>query len=458
MNTLRPKKTAPTVAIPMVDGTRLQLAELVRCGESYYTMAMQLPALADEAAKLPQYLISQFAEKRVTATGGGISLEDVGQDKKYKTRTEKYLRTAMDTDWRNFVTFLSIPRPMLESIILGTVAWDYDAERGTDRGFYKQAQRFGIYVIGLAVQGRKGAWLTANEIMKLVTNVDRYLEAYDMWAEDEEWPKSGAGQRLKDFVAKVDNQLGLHKTGGPRFLKTADGKEAMEDLAKGLRKRADLSLELDPAGNVPMIQTPLYVGMSIDLSKRLPKHDPTKGVNSVLTSSNKAFAFVVSLMKFQGQEPLPKSVCVLRVWEKRDLYFAETLVSALAHSMICHDGFNKTECGDVGLSSGMKYDEDGEEYVKYRSRFFYDNCKAVIEDLRARKSHLDDLAKLQPALDGQMVSSTEQTLEAFKMLEKEMEELDVHMERLAEEEEFERANEDIVKELEIIDLINGWAL
>lgn len=258
MNTLPVKKTAPTVAIPMVDGTRLQLAELVRCGESYYTMAMQLPALADEAAKLPQYLISQFAEKRVTATGGGISLEDVGQDKKYKTRTEKYLRTAMDTDWRNFVTFLSIPRPMLESIILGTVAWDYDAERGTDRGFYKQAQRFGIYVIGLAVQGRKGAWLTANEIMKLVTNVDRYLEAYDMWAEDEEWPKSGAGQRLKDFVAKVDNQLGLHKTGAPRFVKSADGQEAMEDLAKGLRKRAELSLELD-ASTVPVGPKVTYI-------------------------------------------------------------------------------------------------------------------------------------------------------------------------------------------------------
>lgn len=422
-------------------------------------MAMQLPTLADEAAQLPQYLLSQFAEKKVTADDGGISLEDVGKTKKYKTRTEKYLRTAMDTDWRNFVTFLSIPRPMLESIILGTVAWDHDSKRGSDRGFYKQAQRFGIYVIGLAVRDRQGAWLTALETTTLVTNATKYLEAYDMWAENEAWPTTDAAQELKDFVAKVDNQLGLHEHDTSRFVTSADDRIAMNDLVAGLKERVERSLELDPAGNLPMIQTPLYVGMSDELSKRLPKHDSTMSANSILASSNKPCAFVMSLMKLQGREPLPKAVCVLRVWEKRDLNFAETLVSALAHSMICHDGFNWTECGDMGKSSGAKYDEDCEEYVKYRSRFFYDNCKAVIEDLQARKSHLDDLAKLQPVLDGKLVTSTEQVLEACKMLEKQMEEMEeAQMEWLEKKEEFEAANKEIEKELEMIDLISSWAL
>lgn len=55
------------------------------------------------------------------------------------------------------------------------------------------------------------------------------------------------------------------------------------------------------------------------------------------------------------------------------------------------------------------------------------NCKAVIEDLHACKSHLDDLAKLEPVLDGQLEASTEQVLEACKMLEQQMDELKERM-------------------------------
>ncbi|KAJ4417883.1 hypothetical protein N0V82_005940 [Gnomoniopsis sp. IMI 355080] len=456
MEELQSNPPVATAAIPLLEGTRLRLIKSLQVDESYYTIAMQLPALADEAAQLPRYLLSQFADRK--GNDNSISMQDVGANGKYKNRTEKYLRTSMEADWRNFVMFLSIPRPMLESIVLGTVAWDYDPERGLDRGHYKQAQQFGVYVVGLAVQGRKGAWLTATETQTLVKNMHKYLEAYDVWDEAGAWPLSASGQEHKDFVAKVDNQFGIHKHDVSRFITSANGREAMKDLLKGLEKRTERSLQLEPRGDVPMIQTPLYVGMSIELADRLPKHDPTKGINSILTSSNKPFVFVLSLMKFQGQEPSPKALCVVRVWERRDLYFAETLVSALAHSMVCQDGFNRTECGDVGKTSGMGYHEDGEDYVKYRSRFFYDNCKAVVQDLQARKSHLSDLAELQPVLDGRLVRSTEQVLEACKVLEQQMQDLEVQGQRLEKKiGEIERVNRELEEESNMLDLIGSWA-
>lgn len=219
----------------------------------------------------------------------------------------------------------------------------------------------------------------------------------------------------------------------------------------------ELSLQFDASGTTPMIQTPLYVGLSVELADRLPKHDPTKGLNSVLASSNKPFALVVSLMKFQGQEPLTKALCVLRVWEKRDLLFAETLVSALARSMICQDGFNRTECGDAGKASGLKQHKDGEDYVKYRSRFFYDNCKAVLQDLRARQSHLSDVCELQPVQSGWLVSSTEQLLKGCEILEGRMQECEAGLEEMqGKAEEVQALNYEWEDESKTQDLIDSW--
>lgn len=221
--------------VPLLAGTRCEMMRSLSNNDSYYTIAMQMASLADEASRLPKYILSHFAKRsskpKVSGDGsddddGEMDVGDVGADGIYKTRTEKYLRTSMDGDWRNFVTFLSIPRPMLESIVLGTVAWDYDPARGTDRGLYKQAQHFGVYVIGLSVQGRLGAWLTANETKTMVKSLKTYLGAYDAWSARKTWPLSDRGKTQRDFVAKIDNQFGIHKREGLRFVTSGDGRTA----------------------------------------------------------------------------------------------------------------------------------------------------------------------------------------------------------------------------------------
>lgn len=66
-------------------------------------------------------------------------------------------------------------------------------------------------------------------------------------------------------------------------------------------------------------------------------------------------------------------------------------IAIFASGTFCEHGFSHTEFGDSGKTGGVKYYEDGEEFVKYHSRFFCDNCKAMLQHLSAQKSHLSDL-------------------------------------------------------------------
>lgn len=161
MNTLVQQDLKATARVPLLTGTRLLLARSLANGESYYEVAMSLQALADEAARLPSYVQSQFARSLYGEDGDveDVADDDPGMDDvkkkkddaggKYQTRTERYLRVGLAEEWRRFVVFMSIPRHMLESIVLGTVAWDYDRNRGEARDRYRECQGFGIYVIGL---------------------------------------------------------------------------------------------------------------------------------------------------------------------------------------------------------------------------------------------------------------------------------------------------------------------
>lgn len=149
------------------------------------------------------------------------------------------------------------------------------------------------------------------------------------------------------------------------------------------------------------------------------------GVNGMLKKSNKAYALVMSLMRHQGGvQPVSTCRCVLRIWHKEDLWFAETLVAALAGSLICHDGFNRTECGDPVKSNHTSSQLDGETYVKNRNSYLYDNMKAGLEDVRTRRAllrHLDKMESMRSKDDLQ--DSVDEMGMTCALLQRQLEEL-----------------------------------
>lgn len=476
MNTLNIAKLGPTARLPLMEGTRLAWAESLIDNDSYYSMSMLLSGLADRATHLPPYIRGRFASERSRAkdledevddeeyvevdenAAGAISTDDVGNNSDYATRTEKYLRVAMDKDWYKFVVYLAIPRQMLESIVLGTVAWDYHPDRGgRARNEYTQRSGMGIYVIGLSVKDRGGAWLTARELQSLVSDLKTYLLAYDSWSVDEEWEVgSDRALGLREFVTDIDDQYGLHRGDGPRFVTSAAEREGMQDLVRGLERRLEGSLRHDPEGSAPLIQSPLYVGLATELSEVVEAHKTHAGVNRTVKNSNKAYALIVSLMKKKGDTP-PESTCrcVVRVWRKKDLWFAETLVSSLAGSLICHDGLNRTECGDPVKSDKPDYDKDGEEYVKVRSKFLYDNLVAALSDLGKRVKFVEELDALQPLvtddLPGLLSLEAQCDTLRYQMLELQM--FDKDLDRMIEEQE--RINAKLEAELEFLTIFEN---
>lgn len=434
MDTLDAQEPVATAELPLLEGMRLRWTRCLMRGDSYFAMQGLVYQMGEEAARMPDYLICSYGMMRKNEDDDDDEYKDdeeedeqSSDDVEYKNRTERFLKTGMDTT-RNFVILQAIPRDMLKSIVLGTVAWDYYPRPGNAlRNHYRKPTKggYGIYVFGLAVDGRDGKWLTANELDRLVGDLKRYVRGYERWRDlDGVWSDASIDDvELRDFITEVDTQLRNPQTAqdGPRYLMKEHGREGMLDLIKSLQRRVDKSLEINPAGDTPLIQTPIYTGLSTNLASRMPQHDPTSKAG--LRYSNRAHGMMCALMKLQGLQP--KAVCVIavRLWDKDDLWFSETLICALANGLISQDGFNCTECGSKLKINAPLLDPDGEEHVKVRCKFLYENSEATLQDLRQRKAFLDEFQEIDSVLADPLPREA-------KVANKECQQLGQDMERL----------------------------
>lgn len=112
MDTIDKKNPQPTGQIPLLSGNRLALTTALLQGKSYYELGLMFQELADEARKIPKYL------------------QGHNQNDDYVTRLEE-MGDPGSVIWRIFHT---IPRRVLESLVLGTFAYDF--LRKSDRPDY----------------------------------------------------------------------------------------------------------------------------------------------------------------------------------------------------------------------------------------------------------------------------------------------------------------------------------
>lgn len=403
MESLDPKCPKATAKIPLMEGTRQQMAKALLDNEPYYSMLRFFPQMAESAADLPEYILCNSSRAKHQANQRAVSMN---RPKPHDNviRTEEFLKNGMAADFRRFTLFHAIPRQALESVVLGTVAYDYHGKRGHKREQYKDRAGFGIYAIGLTVDKRDGAWLTANELKILAGNLKKYVEGYDDWTAHRGRPKTAQHRESWEFVLDVDNRIGAidpkkWRESGPqlRFCASDDGRSGMRDLIRTLEHMVEESLKVDPAGDTHLVQTPLYIGCSVGVGGRLDQHGLKLNSPWALQRSNKAFGVVACLMSYQGLQPKEVGICVARLWDTKDIPYSEALVCSLANSLICQDGFNRVECGDSTTNKPL--DKEGEEYIKARVPYLHANLTASLREIEARSSFIQEFREVQPQVD-----------------------------------------------------------
>jgi hypothetical protein len=267
--------------------------------------------MGEEAEKLPRYQISKY-EPSKRADGDkdeyvpdGDEVDEDDEDEEfvpddesstsqgdepvvYHNRTKRFLKSSMKNT-QNFDIFHCIPRDMLKSLALGTVACNYYLHWSkAPRGGHKIPKKggYGIYAFGLSVKDRDGKWLAATELQVLVRNLEKYVAAYEAWSNnDNSWPLTLRSIELHDFVIDVDSRIGKYDKSGPRYVTSEAAKDGMLAMASSMQRRVDESLKLGPTGSTQMIQTPLFVGLSTSLADRMPKHVTANNNESALEGS-----------------------------------------------------------------------------------------------------------------------------------------------------------------------------
>ncbi|GAB1316793.1 hypothetical protein MFIFM68171_07003 [Madurella fahalii] len=355
-----PNPLAPTAQFPLMTGFRLEFAKALQTKVSPFALTRLFPDLIRDLEKHANFQIVKLEDTlKVLGQVGGLSVAGDVWD-----------------------LFHSIPRNVLESIVLGTIAYDDCRTSGNGRVTGLSGDGPGVYVLGLSIAGRQGEFISAKELRLLLDNLDTYILGYKFSSSQSSGPQKPPDKaaRAADLVAKVDSAYGAPPTPGkPRFICDDANLEAAQCLYKWLN-RTYLSLrQRDPTGEIRMIQSPLYVGCGRNVTNRITDYELCHN-KTALCSANKFYGLIASLLNFQGLTPKVHIATAIRTWQTGQLPKAEMLVAALAGSYVTHGGFNLREAGQTRDTQIQNW-PDHEAYVFSAVTYLRDNAMWSIRDL-----------------------------------------------------------------------------
>jgi hypothetical protein len=355
--------TKATPERPMPGGpSQIRLIDMVETKDSLYELYMELPRLADELRKNPDC-------------------------KKYRFNVSK---TADDIEgdsasgWTMMILLHSMGKAVIKSIIGGTVASDRNVNWYPHPS--QASAESGIYVVGMSRVGQGGKFLTGDEIADLVRGLERYLSGA---AVVNAGMMTAAQRHDRDWVFTVDRVLDdpNNPYPHPRFINGDGDCKALEALVESLGKR------IRPGSpTTRQVQSPLYVGCSTNLQKRLADYTPNRWFRGV----NKPLALTASVLAALGTPVKLVPRVVLRTWKDGQLAPAERLVTTLAASLVCQTGFNAIQAGgapggDIPLAATTLA---GRMNTANLDR----NMVATLAELRRRDAFLRNLHNVQRTL------------------------------------------------------------
>lgn len=284
----------------------------------------------------------------------------------------------------------AIPPALRDSLILGTLAYDFRDGQRPYEGDYQ-----GVYAVGIAIYRNKirtGEYLNAAELVQLAKAVDDYCEAYMAWKHR----KSGltaAATGFLDHAALVDGAYSTASTNRqPLFIQNDTVLGKARRYADELRKRASASP--DPTMTVYQQQSPLYVGCTAKPVKlRTAQHLPGSG----LRGTSPLLALTLSCINASlGLVPESVVVPVLQTWTPEQLSIGEQLVTGLSGSLVYEGGLNIMQAG----GHAGETDPIAEQYVLGDKQYLTNSGQATLDELTANEQILDSLIALRPLIDG----------------------------------------------------------
>ncbi|KAI1375739.1 hypothetical protein F4677DRAFT_445903 [Hypoxylon crocopeplum] len=333
----------PSERVPLLTSRRLEMFRALEDNPSYYELSSMLPALADD-------------------------IETLGQDLSATAAAAAQIRADPTQNRREMCVLLhAIPKDLLRSLILGTVAFDFSQ---SPKPASYAVDGPGAYVAAMTISGRSGKWLSRNEIAELIQKLDKYVAAYEAWKTHCGQPKGAIDTDLDSYAKMVDSQYGARDAN-----KTEELRFANDDAVAKIR---------------PFTSSPLYVGCSKDMGTLTTAFDPNNG----LGDTNKLWSLVCSVLQFIGKTPLVVVVPVIRTWTREQLPLAEILTTALASSLVTQDGFNIHGPGTTLDGGTMVVLKEAETYVLALQDHLKDNVEATTKEINSMKAYGEKLELL----------------------------------------------------------------
>lgn len=318
------------------------------------------------------------------------------------------------------VLFHTLSRELLRSLLMKTLGPDLWKE-GPENENWKRvfpSSGAGCYVCFIYIHGRRGKFLSSNEIRQVISELEIYERVVNAYQEHHEGPDALFDQSFTeeqkeeyDRAMEIDDVLRLEERWDldnpeynlfvPRFMgsptrsgaKRSGNISALIDM---LKRRCEYTT--DP--NTHHRQSPLLVGNSNNVARRVQSHL----IPSSFSNSPKVWGLLLSCMKVLGFECRTGYATLFRTWkDEAQINQAEVLGTILAGSMISEDGLNVKEPGtriDSGPWTPNNYG-DARDLVCANTPWFRENLRqsaasippTKLDELREEMAKNDDILK-----------------------------------------------------------------
>ncbi|KID98713.1 hypothetical protein MAJ_05369, partial [Metarhizium majus ARSEF 297] len=326
-------------------------------------------------------------------------------------QTIEAFEKGYETDYVVFKLAMSMSPLSFRAVLSGTVAWQ--AAQTTSHHWYS-AVGPGVYAVGVAVNGRGGKFLSAQEIRRLARGIDRYSAGYDALQTPRNRRTPTQVQDVR-YLRSVDNAISACAASvrGGRSIVNLSEQQRVLLFAERLRERAQAVESVDPTGQVIQVQSPLYIGCSDKLENRTRHYVAPVNLGNI----NSLLALTLNVLETMN---LPSTLYVrpvIRIWERHQLAYAERLVTTLAESLVAQNGFNAREAGGQAGSTQADFQSAKKDVFSVKP-FLQQHIAGVDPVLDDRLNAIQEVKRLMQYLSNldQEIGETEQQLRSLTAL------------------------------------------
>ncbi|KAI1646752.1 uncharacterized protein F4817DRAFT_365612 [Daldinia loculata] len=279
--------------------------------------------------------------------------------------------TALREDKGRQMTVLlhTIPRPVLRSIVMRMVAYDFWERDSDNRTLLYDKEGPGAYIVTLSIVDRRGHTWSVNENKELINLVETYARAIETYEKhcdtyghsqlcvdelaamqvaaniDKQYEKLDFSSPPDSPTSSVEYRSNSDVSGipdwwsMPRFVSSSETNKSwsVRHLVSMLRKRNIAGVDQ----NEPSKQSVCMVGSADDFEKHIQKYR----LISALRNTTHCWGLLVSCLKYANLEPQETIIPVCKAWKIEHINMAEILVTVLAGSLISVGGLDIKQPG-----------------------------------------------------------------------------------------------------------------